>query len=242
MDLFTSLLVKAIGGIFYVAYWLAWQLLRALWWLSVFLLLSLGAGVAWLARGGRAKEADTGGFGRPVQGSAFWQDDASGTVYPVTITDLEQCEIRAELTGQYWRRTAIAGLARRGAIAKYKFSAVGVSARDGRESVAAWCEFQQEARKNITLDHLAPESVGVPEPAGVPPFVMTANRDAAFEAYEHVKWLLSQRGWKLVDHSGNPASTHWYAARYSRAISWDAPVATEIPADQSSDQLAGGEA
>ena len=234
MDLFTWLLVKVIGGIMYAVYWVAWQLLRVVWWLTVYLLLSIGAGVAWLARGGRAKEVDAGGFGRYLEGRALWQDDASGTVYPASATDREYCEIHAELNGQYWRRTAIARLLRRGAIWKYRFYA---AASDGRESVAAWCEFQQEARKNITLDHLDPELTGIAELAGVDQYAMTANREEAFDARKHVEWLLSQRGWEPVGRSADPSNTHWYAARYSRpVISWHAPAATELPAQQSGGQ------
>src|SRR6478752_7746599 len=137
MDLFTSVLVKAISGILYVAYWLTWHLLRAAWWLLLYLILSLGAGVAWLARGGHGKPVDSGGFGHVLDESG-WQADDSGTVYPASADDPESCTIEAELAGQYWRRTMLNRLLRRGALWRYTFYARRDSARGGRETAAAW--------------------------------------------------------------------------------------------------------
>jgi len=235
MDLVTFLLVKVIGGILYVFYWLTWQTARVVWWLTIYLLVSAGAGVAWLARGGRAPEVDSSRFGRYLEGRTRWQDDASGTVYPAAAADREYCEIHAELTGQYWRRTAIARLLRRGAIWRYRFYAAD-GPSDGRGAIAAWCDFPQEARKNITLDHLDPELSGLPELAGVDQYAMAANREEAFAARKHVEWLLSQRGWEPAERSADPSNAHWYADRYSRpVISWRDPVATELPAPPMAD-------
>ena len=98
MDLFTSVLVKAISGILYVVYWLTWHLPRTAWWLLLYLILSLGAGVAWLARGGHGKPVDSGGFGHVLDDESGWQADDSGRVYPAPADDPESCTIEAELS------------------------------------------------------------------------------------------------------------------------------------------------
>jgi hypothetical protein len=242
MDLFTSLLVKAFSGIFYVIYWLAFRIIRIAWWLSLYLLLTLGAGMIWLARGGKGRPVDTGGFGRHSEDEALWQDHATGTVYPVSATDLEYCEVVAELGGQYWRRTMLNRLLRRGALWRYKFSAVTA---DGRKEVAAWCEFPSEAWKGITLDHLAPTG-GVPV-SGIDPDALEYNRGEARAALEHLEALLKGRGWQPHEDPGDPPPDHWYGSRFRRkVITWDAPLAPAIPAEeavrQSSEQAAAEEA
>jgi hypothetical protein len=232
MDLFTSLLVKAISGILYVAYLLAWHLFRVAWWLSLYLLLSLGSGVIWLARGGRGRPADTGRFGRYLQDRQLWQDAASGTAYPVSAAGCEYCEVIAELSGQYWRRTMLNRLLRRGALWRYKLSAVVIGG--GPETVAAWCEFPSEAWKRVTLDDLA--LAGGPVP-GIDPDALNYNRAEAQAALDHLEVLLDGRGWKRCeDPSGQPPDP-WYAIRFSRsAIAWDAPVAAPTPSGQALEQ------
>lgn len=63
-ELFDFLIVKMVGGIFTLAFRIAWFFTRIVWWLTIYLILSVGAGVAWLARGRRGREVDTGRFGR----------------------------------------------------------------------------------------------------------------------------------------------------------------------------------
>lgn len=183
-DLFDFLIVKMVGGLLTLAFRITWFFARIAWWLTIYVLLSLGAGVAWLARGRRGREVDTGRFGSFAEGDASWQDAESGTIYPANAAELEFCDVHAEMGGQYWRQTAIARLLRQGAIVRYKLSAIST---DGQQQVAAWCEFPQEARKNITLDHLDPEMAGIPELQGVDKNAMAVKRESMGEAIKHLE-------------------------------------------------------
>jgi hypothetical protein len=242
MDLFTSVLVKVFSGIMYVVYWLAWHVLRAAWWLLLFLILSLGAGVAWLARGGHGKPEDSGGFGQFLPDKSGWQADDSSTVYPVSADSRESCTIEAELTSQYWRRTMLNRLLRRGALWRYTFYARRDSAGGGRETAAAWLEFPQEAWKNITLDDMDPQLSHVPE---MPADALRYNREEAWAAHKHIKWLLEKRGWEPCDTEPEEGTDeHWYTVRYRRpVIAREAPIAPAIPlrqpAEQSAEQSGG---
>lgn len=229
-ELFDFLIVKMFGGILTLAFRVAWFFTRIVWWLTIYLILSLGAGVAWLARGRRGREVDTGRFGRFLEDDSGWQDAESGTTYPANAAEPEFCDVHAELDGQYWRQSAIARLLRQGAVWRYKLFAVTT---DGQQQIAAWLEFPQEARKNITLDHMDPAMSGIPELQGVDKNAMAANRDSIGGAINDLEWLLSNRGWKPAGHSTDPANQHWYAKRYSRPlISWDAPITQAPPAQQ----------
>lgn len=238
MDLFTSVLVKAISGILYVVYWLTWHLPRTAWWLLLYLILSLGAGVAWLARGGHGKPVDSGGFGHVLDDESGWQADDSGRVYPAPADDPESCTIEAELAGQYWRRTMLNRLLRRGALWRYTFHPRRDSARGGRETAAAWLDFPQEAWKDVTLDDIDPQSPHVPE---MPADALRYNRDEAREALKHIRWLLGKRGW-IPDDTRPEKGTdrHWYTSCYRRpVIAWEAPIAPAIPSRQSAEQSGG---
>jgi hypothetical protein len=101
-ELFDFLIVKMVGGIFTLAFRIAWFFTRIVWWLTIYLILSLGAGVAWLARGRRGREVDTGWFGRFLEDDSGWQDANSGTTYPANAAEPEFCDVHAELDGQYW--------------------------------------------------------------------------------------------------------------------------------------------
>ena len=203
-ELFDFLIVKMFGGILTLAFRIAWFFTRVAWWLTIYLLLSLGGGVAWAARGRRGREVDTGRFGSFLEGDSGWQDATSGTVYPADAAEREFCDIHAELDGQYWRQTAIARLLRRGAVWRYKLYAVTT---DGQQ-LAAWCEFAQEARKNITLDHMDPAMSGIPELQGVDKNAMAANRESIGGAINDLEWLLSNRGWsRPVTQPTRPIST-----------------------------------
>lgn len=237
MDLFTSLLVKAISGILYVVYGLTWHLLRAAWWLTLYLILSLASGVAWLARGGHGKPVDSGGFGHVLDDESGWQDVDSGTVYPASADNQEYCTVQAKLTGQYWRRTMLNRLLRRGALWKYTFYALSDSAPSGRETAAAWLDFPQEAWKNVTLDDIDPQLPLVPE---MPGDALKYNREEASAALEHIKWLLVKRGWKPADTAPEEADRHWYTSRYQRpVIAWEAGIAPAIPPRQSAEHSGG---
>lgn len=237
MDLFTSLLVKVFSGIMYVIYWLALRLLRAAWWLVPYLILSLGAGVAWLARGGHGKPVDSGGFGHVLDDKSGWQDADSDTVYPVSVDNREYCTIQAELAGQYWRRTMLNRLLRRGALWKYTFYALSDSAPLSRETAAAWQDFPQEAWKKVTLDDIDPQSPRVLE---MPADALQYNRGEASAALEHIKWLLDKRGWKPADAQPEEANQHWYTSHYQRpVIAWEAPIAPAIPSKRAAEQSGG---
>ncbi|HEU5386713.1 MAG TPA: hypothetical protein VFV73_12485 [Streptosporangiaceae bacterium] len=239
MDLFTSVLVKAISGIMYIVYWLAFRLLRIAWWLTLYLILSLASGVAWLARGGHGKPVDSGGFGHVLEDGSGWQADDSGTVYPASADNPESCTIEAELGGQYWRRTMLNRLLRRGALWKYTFYARLDSAPgNGRETAAAWLDFPQEAWKNVTLDDIDPQSPHVLE---MPADALRYNREEAQEALKHINWLLEKRGWTPDDtRPAEGTDRHWYSSRYRRpVIAWEAPVAPAIPPPLSAEQSAG---
>jgi hypothetical protein len=236
MDLFTTLLVKVISGILYVAYWLMLVTLWVVWWLTLYLLLSLGAGVAWLARGRQGREKDTGRFGRYLEDGAGWLDAASGVVYPLG-QDHEFCRVEAEETGIDWRHTARSRLLRRGTIIRYRFAAVTDPGSTGRPGIAAWREFPHEARKNMRLDELDPAGPGA---AGRTPDVMAAvdaNRDAVLDALDDLGRLLSQRGWTLVQPPSGEQPHPWYANRYSRrAILFDTVIPATVAAEPADGQ------
>jgi hypothetical protein len=239
MDLFTSLLVKVISGILYVVYWLTLRLLRVAWWLTLYLILSLAVGAAWLARGGHGKPVDSGGFGRVLKDESVWQADDSGTAYPASADQKEYCTIQAVLAGQYWQRTMLNRMLRRGALWKYTFYALDDSKTAGRETPAAWLDFPQEAWKNVTLDDMDPES---PEVLEMPADVLRYNREEVSRALGHIKWLLVQRGWEPAKTGPGAADpdSHWYTSRYQRpVIAWEAPVAPANPPRQSAEQSGG---
>ena len=201
---------------------LAWFLMRAIWWLGVSLVLSLGAGIGALAK--RGQEPDiTGGSGQYSEDHQLWQDEASGQRYPCSPVDREYCQIQASEHGFYWRKTALARLIRRGALVRYKFSAITESSNGAAPEVVAMREFPQEAKRNITLDHVDPAR------ASSDPFDLGVSRDLAKDALEDIKWLLTKKGWMQLQ---DPEATreHWYAYRYDRpVILWDKPMGEAPP-------------
>jgi hypothetical protein len=226
--IFGFIIGRVAIGLFRLYFKLLWFLARVAWYLVMFLLLSIGAGVAWLARGGHGEPVDSGRFGRYVDGDTRWEDQDSGNVYPVAATgNGEYCEVYAEEAGTYWRRTAIARLLRRGTIIRYRFFAV----TDGTRERAAWCDFMHEARAGIRLDELDPALAGTHELTAVAKDATDSNRDMAVEALKHIEWLLGQRGWAQAGFSDDMGNQHWYAERFSRkAIDWNAPVAAAVTA------------
>lgn len=70
-----------------------WWLTRTIWWLGVFAVLSVGAGMALLARRARPGPETTvnmAGVGQYSQDGKRWQDEASGQWYPCSDTDEER--------------------------------------------------------------------------------------------------------------------------------------------------------
>lgn len=208
-----------ITGVLIVgAFKLAWFFLRTFWWLGAFLVLSLGAGITALAKRNSEPEI-TAGFGQYSEDHQRWQDEVSGQWYPCSSVDREYCQIQASDCGFYWRNTALSRLMRRGALVRYRFSAVTESSNGAAPEVIATREFPQEARRNITLDHVDPAR------ASTDPYDLGVNRGWAKDALKELEWLLTNKGWARIVDDPNATSEHWYAYRYNRpVIAWDKPI------------------
>ncbi|MCW2912255.1 MAG: hypothetical protein JWN52_323 [Actinomycetia bacterium] len=203
-----------IGGILVLAARITWFFLRAIWWIGLFLICSLLAGVAALTRTGRPEPDETVGFGEYSEDCQRWQDQASGQWFPVSPTDVENCEVKVEMGGFAWRRMAIARLTGAGAIVRYTFFAVSEDASSGVPEIVSSVEFLHEARHNITIDNLDPALASVDQ------YNLAWNRDMATEALTHLEWLLAKRGWEP-----DGRSDQWYARRYRRPlILWNEPL------------------
>jgi hypothetical protein len=200
--------------------WLWWFVVRIAWWLAVLVVLSIGAGIVGLVRLARPKADDTAGFGRYSDDRRLWLDEGNGQQYPVSDTETEYCEVEADQTGMYWRRTAVSRLLRGGAIVRYKFYAISTGGQDAEPTIAAEEEFPQEARRNITLDHLDPAK------AAEDPYGLDGHRKLAGEALDVMDLLLTRRGWERVtDEEKIAHGQHWYSRVYKRpAIRWSEPV------------------
>jgi hypothetical protein len=201
-----------IGGTIKLTFRLARFLFRIAWWLGVFVLLSVGAGAMALVRLAQPKPDETEGFGVYSSDRTVWRDRKTNQSYACSDTDTEYCEVYATQDGQYWRRTAISRLLRMGAMVRYRFNAVIENPDDGQPKVAATVDFPQEARVNITLDHVDPAL------AASDPYGLNQNREQATSALDHLNWLLTNRGWKAMGLSSNTSNDHWYAKRYSRPL------------------------
>jgi hypothetical protein len=209
---------EKLGGIIFIFFRIAWFFLRIAWWLGQFLIFSLFAGIVALVKLGRPGPDTTTGFGHFTENGTRWQDQHTGQWYPVSDEAQEHCVIEASMGGLAWRRNALSRLVKRGAIFRYTFAAVG-DGRAGRPAEPfAQEEFLNEARHNITLDHLDPEHAASDQ------YDLSQNRDEAVSALEHLEWLLINRGWKRED---DPSPSHWYARKYSSYIRWDQPIPTE---------------
>jgi hypothetical protein len=212
---------ERLGGIIFIFFRIAWFFFRIAWWLGQFLIFSLFAGMVALVKLGRADPDIATGFGHFSEDGAQWQDQHTGQWYPVSKETQEHCVVEAKMGGLALRRNALSRLVKRGAIFRYTFAAVS----DGTGSAAepfAKEEFLNEARHNITLDHLDPEATASDS------YDLGQNRDEAVSALEHLEWLLTNRGWERED---DPAPSHWYARKYSRRIRWDQPIPAEAPTD-----------
>lgn len=200
-----------------------WFVIRVAWWLAVLVVLSIGAGIMGLVRLGRPKVDDRAGFGRYSGDPRLWLDEGTGERYPVSDTETEYCEIEADQTGMYWRRTAVSRLLRGGAIVRYKFYAVAKGGQDADPAIAAEEEFPQEARRDITLDHLDPAK------AAEDRYGLDGHRKTAENALDAVELLLDRRGWERVTDPNEIARVahgqHWYTRVYKRpVIRWSEPL------------------
>lgn len=215
---------EKMGGVIFFFLRIIWFFVRIAWWLTVFVLLWIGAGAMALARLGRPGPDLTAGFGRYSADGRFWLDDASGQQYPCGGSEREYCEVEADQTGTYWRRTAVSRLLRGGAMVRYTFYAARKGNQDTEPVIIADVEFPQEARRNITLDHLDPAR------AAEDPYGLSTNRDQAKQALEDLEWILDKRGWEPVDPR-EAHGDHWYSTVYQRpVINWDEPLPVTGPA------------
>jgi hypothetical protein len=115
--------------------------------------------------------------------------------------------------GFFWKSTALSRLFRRGAITKCDF----VARNDATGQIAAERKFPQEARHNITIDHLDPAYAAVDQ------YGLGTNREWAQNALQELESILTVKGW---DNTGDGRSDHWYADVYKRhVIQWNAPLA-----------------
>lgn len=212
-NLWDLIAAKLIWGTVRLTFKVTWFLARILWYFGVFLILSIGAGIAALVRRGQHSN-ELAGIGEYSDDGALWRDRASGSEYPCSKTQVEHCQVHADEDGMYWRSTALARLIRGPAIMRYRFSAV--SEGDGQPgTVTASVDFPQEARRNITLDHLDPGA------ASADPYGLGRSRDWATEALDDLDTLLAAKGWQPAGKSED----HWYSRRYQRpAILWDRPA------------------
>jgi hypothetical protein len=210
-----------------------WFFIRIAWWLAVFVLLSIGAGIMALVRLARPGPDESAAFGQYSDDGRLWQDRATGQWYPCSQTERERCEVEATEAGFYWRRTAISRLMRAGAVLRYRFCAVGGGSSAADPVLIAEVEFPVEARRNITLDHLDPAN------ASTDPYNLGVNRDSAKSALDDLDWLLAMKGWKRLDDETS-RKEHWYGRVYERpAVQWSKPVEPPAQAPSLPDGSAG---
>jgi hypothetical protein len=221
--LYGYLLGRVIFGVPILVFKIMRFVLRIVWWLGLWAILSVGAGLMSITRAGKSGPDETAGFGQFSEDGKLWRDSASGRAFPCSETDREHCEIQANMVGQYWRSTALSRLVRAGAIVRYRFDAV----TDGAAGIAATHEFPQEARVNLNLDTVDPAHASTDE------YNQARNRDWALEALARMDLLLTNRGWRSAGRSANPSNQHWYASRYERpVVFWTEPVGGEAPSPE----------
>lgn len=210
---------EKIGGVIFIGFRIFWFFARIVWWLSVLIVVSLIAGITALVKSGRPGPDVSAGFGRFTDDRAYWQDEKSGVRYPVRDEELDTCEIQAVQGGMHWQRTALSRLVKRGAVVRYQFAAVSDgspgSAHAGAPEILASEEFLNEARRNITIDHLDPAQAATDQ------YGLQQSRDEAVSALDHLDWILTSRGWERTQELAG----HWYARTYTRPkILWDEPI------------------
>lgn len=197
-----------IGFVLVGTFKVAWFVLRSIWWLALFLILSSAAGIAALARRGSSGQGEPQGFGEYSTDCTQWQDQATGQQYPVSHEESETCVIAAEEGRIHWRKTAMSRLIRAGAIFECRFLANSTSSNAEARYADASVTFYQEARHGVTIDHLDPAL------ASTDMYNLQNNRESATAALAHLEWILAQQGWRFIDRPEG----HWYAKRYERPI------------------------
>jgi hypothetical protein len=211
-DIWTILTVKLIGGVLK----LAWFLTRTAFYLALFLILSLGAGLlALIRRSGRDELAGTGEYS---DDGLYWHDRTSGQLYHVHATQAEACEVHGAERGVDWRKSTLSRLVRTPGVIRCQFDAV----TDGTTQVAGSAGFSRHARHGIHhLDDLDPQNAG-PETTDMSESqVWAGDYQRAATAFEHLDSTLRARGWQ---HDG-ASDSHWYSRTYQRpVILWDQPV------------------
>jgi hypothetical protein len=215
---------EKIGGVIFIGFRILWFFARIAWWLSVLLVVSLIAGVTALVRSGRPRPDASAGFGHFTDDRVSWQDEKSGVRYPVRDGEPDTCQVEAIQGGMHWQRTALSRLVRRGAVVRYKFAAVsgGIlgGADAGAPGIVASEEFLNEARRDITLEHLDPALAATDQ------YGLQDNREEVVSALDHLDWILTSRGWERAKELAG----HWYARTYTRPkILWDEPVSVADP-------------
>jgi len=207
-----------IGFVLLGAFKLAWFLFRIVWYLTIFLVLSVGAGSVFLVRRTRRRsDANWAGFGEYSPDHARWHQ-ASGESFACDLTDRLYSEVQAARVNMYWRATALSRLFRRGAVDRNRFSAV-TQLTSAPPEVVAKVDFGTEARHGITLDHLDPAV------ASGDPYDLARDRENAKAALGVLDSLMVNKGWERVGRS----EEHWYAYQYAR------PVMTMLPEGEPSD-------
>jgi hypothetical protein len=221
--LYGKMLGWAIFGVPILVFKIMRFTLRIVWWLGLWVVLSVGTGLMSMTRAGKSGPDETAGFGQYSEDGELWRDKASGQLFPYSQAETEHCEIQASQAGTDWRRTALSRLVRSGAIMRYRFDAV----TDGTADVAATYEFPQEARVNLNLDTVDPAHASTDQ------YNQARNREWALEALARMDWLLINRGWHAAGRPAGPSNQHWYASRYERpVISRTEPVGGEAPAPE----------
>jgi hypothetical protein len=218
-DIWTVITVRLIGGVLK----LAWFLTRIAWYLTVFLVLSLGSGLLALTR--KHGQDENAGAGEYADNGRYWRDSTSGTLYPIHATQTEQCEVHATDRGVDWRKSALSRLMRSPAIISCQFDAVA----DTTEHVTGSARFSRHARHGIAaVDDLDPADTE-PETAHMNESqVWAGDRQQAATALDHLDAILTACGWQATAQS----DAHWYSRRYQRpVILWDQPLpAADSPA------------
>jgi hypothetical protein len=211
-DIWTVITVKLIGGVLR----LAWFLTRTALYLTLFLILSAGAGViALIRRRGHDKTAGTGEY---TPDGLYWRDRASGQLYHVHVTQTEHCEVHGAERGLDCQRSTLSRLMRNPALFYCQFDAVN----DGTGQVAGSARFSRHARRGIHhLDDLDPQTAELETTDMSEPLVWAGDHESAAAALEELDSILRARGWEHDGESG----THWYSMTYQRpVILWDQPV------------------
>jgi len=194
------------------AFKLVWRLFWTIWWLGVFLVLSVGAGIVLLVRRDKSDPHEVF-WGHYSDDGEQWWDDKSQVWHPLGEYR-ESCEVSAFAKGTYWRKTALFRLVKRGMLIRYHFMALR-----GNGRTAMMVDFPQEARRNVTLDTVDPAMSSMPSGG----FDLSHNRDWAVDGLDFMEWLLTEKqGWTRDKNAeANLDFPHWYSRVYTRRVRLD---------------------